>query len=191
MPYFRSIRNRRARKLVRGGFDLQLTSMLDILTIILVFMLKSQAVATTNFTSLPGMELPYSKSETIPVDSLHLIITPESMVFDDEEVLRFDVSDVEKAGSKSAYRFEKADLDEGGLRILPLYDALVRARERAEILRAKSDARDEEGNPLPFDGVLAVQADKHIHYDTLRRVMYTAASAGYRVFQLLALRHEI
>ena len=74
--------------------------------------------------------------------------------------------------------------------MVPLYGALVKAREKAELLRAKSKARDAEGNPLPFDGVLAVQADKRIAYDTIRKVMYTAYSAGFTVFRFLALRKD-
>ena len=56
--------------------------------------------------------------------------------------------------------------------------------------RAKSQARDEDGNPLPFDGVLAIQADKRISYDTLRRVMFTAGDAGFKVFRFLAMQQD-
>ena len=55
------------------------------------------------------------------------------------------------------------DIDEGGMRIARLYDALNSAREKAEVLRAKSPARDAQGNPLPFDGILAIQADKRVY----------------------------
>jgi len=164
--------------------------MLDILVIILVFLLKSYTVSTNHFSSVPGIQLPLSISQNPAYDSLHLIITPESMTFEDHRILDFVQTQESLQDLEPVYAFNNEDLDEGGRRVIPLYDALVRARDQAELLRAKSQARDEEGNPLPFDGILSIQVDKRIPYDVLRRVMYTAGTAGYKVFNLLAMRRE-
>ena len=75
--------------------------------------------------------------------------------------------------------------------MVPLYDALIKAKEKSELLRTKSKARDAEGKPLPFEGILAIQCDKRVHFDTIRRIMYTAGSAGYRVFRFLALKKDV
>jgi hypothetical protein len=93
--------------------------------------------------------------------------------------------------SQAQYNFKPTDTDENGMRLLPLYDALVKAREKAELLRAKNPARDANGNPLPFEGILAITADKRIKYDTLRKIMYTAGASGYKVFRFIAQRKEI
>ena len=185
---FRSIRFRRRRKKHRE-MELQLTSMMDVLVIILVFLLKSYSTSTNNFTTLPGLKLPISASQDLPPDSLHLIITPEGMTFESERIVEFSLSS-NSLGGEASYSIRPTDLAEDGRQIRPLFDALVKARDKAELLRAKSKARDEKGEPLPFDGVLAIQADKRVHYDTIRRIMYTAATAGYKVFRLLALKRE-
>jgi len=190
MPFHRSIRVRRNRKEIRRSFDLQLTPMLDVLVIILVFLLKTAAVTSTTFTSVAGIELPVSESPDVPPESLQLIVTPEAMTLEDQRIMDFVQSAASVGTAEASYEFARGDLDEGGRRVVPLYDALVKAREKAELLRAKSKARDADGNPLPFDGVLAVQADKRIAYDTIRKVMYTAYSAGYTVFRFLALRKD-
>lgn len=187
-----SIRTRRARRRIDNSFELQLTSMMDVLVIILVFLLKSYATSQNNFSSVKGIQIPYSKSELNPPDSLHLIITPEAMTFESERILDFNTSaDLNTSNEEVTYAFKKTDLDERGFRIMPLYDALVKAKDKSELLRAKSHARDDKGAPLPFDGILAIQADKRISYDTLRKVMYTAGAAGYRVFRLLAMKREV
>ena len=192
MPARKSIRSRRSRrKIAKGGFDLQLTSMMDVLVIILVFLLKSYATSTNAFTSVQGIQLPYSTSPDNPPDSLQVIITPEGMTFDNSRILDFLQTQASLGSAEAVYAFKPSDLDEGGRRILPLYDALIKARDKAELLRAKSKARDEKGNPLPFDGVLAIQADKRVNYDTIRKIMYTAATADYRVFRFLAQKREI
>jgi len=190
MPFYRSIRSRKKRRKINGDFELQLTAMMDILVIILVFLLKSYSAMTNSFTTLPGLKLPVSASMDIPPDSLQIIVTPEGMTFESDRIVQF-VKTADSAVSDDAnYAFKPNDLDEGGRRIVPLYDALIKARDKAELLRAKSRARDEKGEPLPFEGILAIQADKAIHYETVRKVMYTAATAGYRVFRFLALKRD-
>ncbi len=184
----RSITSRRGRHRISRTLDLPLTSMMDIFVIILVFLLKSYSASTHNFTTVPGMQLPLSGSPDMPPDSLYVIVTPEGVVFENERVLDFPQSAANAGSSDATYEFRKADLDEDGRRIIPLFDALTKAREKAELLRAKSKARTETGQPLPFDGILAIQADKKVRYETLRKIMYTAASAGYRTFRFLAMR---
>ena len=190
MAFQRSIRNRRVRRKIHKDFELQLTSMMDILVIILVFLLKSYSASTNSFSSVPGLKLPISKSQESPTDSLHLIVTPEAITFEDSRVVEFLQTSDSISGGQPSYAFKNEDLDEGGLRIARLFDSLTKAREKAELLRAKSPARDEKGNPLPFDGVLAIQADKRVKYDTLRKIMYTAGAAQFRVFRLLATRQD-
>jgi biopolymer transport protein ExbD len=191
----RSIRHRRGRKVIHKDFELQLTSMMDILVIILVFLLKSYATSTNSFSSVPGIKLPISKTQEMTPDSLNLIVTPEAITFENQRVVEFVQTADSLNGADSAdsasYAFKPDDLDEGGMRVARLYDALNRAREKAEVLRAKSPARDENGQPLPFDGILAIQADKRVKYDTLRKIMYTAGAAQFRVFRLLAMRQDI
>jgi biopolymer transport protein ExbD len=186
----RSIRSRRRKLNLNRAFELQLTSMMDVLIIIVVFLLKSYATSNNTFSSVPGLKMPISISPDVPSDSLQVIITPQSMTFENNKILEFDVKATEVGSNDAGYAFRKADLKEGGMLIVPLYDALMKARDRAELLRAKSPARDAEGKPLPFEGVLAVQADKQIQYDTIRRIMYTAASAGYKIFRFLAMKKD-
>ncbi len=186
----RGIRGRRRKARVAAHFELPLTSLMDVLVIILVFLLKSYSTSTNNFNTVPGMKLPISNSPDNPAMSLQVIVTPEGMTFENDRVLDFVQSAAGLGSSDAAYAFKATDLDEEGRRIVPLYDALIKARDKSELLRAKSKARDTEGKPLPFDGVLAIQADKRVQYDTIRKIMYTAATAGYRVFRFLATARE-
>jgi biopolymer transport protein ExbD len=192
MAFHRSIRSRRNRKKIGHHFELQLTSMMDVLVIIVVFLLKSYATSTNNFTTVPGLKLPTSGSIDPTPDSLQVIVTPEAITFEGARVLEFQVSAGGIGDSEATYTFNGKDLDpkERNLRIVPLYDALLKAKEASEVLRQKSQARDAEGKPLPFDGVLAIQADKRVRYDTIRKIMYTAAAAGYKTFRFLALKRD-
>ena len=189
MSIRKSIRNRRTRRNIHRDFDLQLTSMMDILVIILVFLLKSYSTSTHSFTTIKGIKLPYSKSQDVPRDSLHLIVTPAGITFDGKTVVSFVPLSPESPES-AAYAFANEDLTEGNMKIWKLFDALTKARQTAEENHKRLPLRDSSGNPIPFDGVLAIQADQKVMYDTLRKIMYTAGLAQFRTFRFLALRQE-
>lgn len=190
MSLRRSIRFRKARKRKHSESELPLTSMMDILVIILVFLLKSYSTSTHSLTTVPGIQIPISNSQEIPGESLQVIITPEGLTFENERIVDFVLTAAAAGSSESSYTFKKTDLDEENLRIIPLYDALIKAKDKADLLRAKSKARDENGQPLPFEGTLAIQADKRVRYETIRKIMYTAAAAGYKTFRFLAMSRE-
>jgi biopolymer transport protein ExbD len=189
MAASRGIQTRRGRRKIIKNFELQLTSMMDILIIIVVFLLKSYNISTNNFTTAAGLKLPISNSQDSPTDSLQVIVTPEALTVDSARILDFTQNAGDAGSSEATYAFKPTDLDEGGRRIVPLYDALVKAREKTEVLQAKSSSRV-DGKPVPFEGILAIQADKRVKYDTLRRIMYTAGAAGYKVFKFLAMKKE-
>ena len=186
---YNAIRNRRVRK-VKKEVDIQLTAMMDVMIIILVFLLKSYQTSINSFTSVSNIRIPYSYAQDTPLDSIHVIITPDALTFEDERIVEFlDAVNPDGTFSES-YRFKPEDLDEGNLRIIPLYIALVKSKEKSLLLRSQSKARDEEGKILDFDGILSIQADEKIRYQTLRKVMYTAAAAGFKVYRLLAKKRE-
>lgn len=185
----RGILSRRGRRKINRGFELQLTSMMDALVIIVIFLLKSYNISENNFSNPAGLQLPFSISKDSPTDSIQVVITPEFVAVDNERVLDF-LQTAASVGSKEAnYDFKRRDLDDSGRRIVPLYDALIKAKEKTELLLAKSKARV-DGKPIAFQGILAVQADKRVRYDTLRKVMFTSAAAGYKVFRFLATKQE-
>lgn len=188
----RSIRARRMRKTIKSGFDLNIVPLLDILVILLVFLLKAATVSSSSLQAANGLQLARSQSKDIPRDSLHLIVTPLSMTFENDKVLDFIVAadEVEEGGAPQ-FKLDDNMLDSRERKlIIPLYEALTRAKEKSDLIREKARFRDEEGNPLPFNGHLAIQADRRIEYDLLRKIMYTAGAAGYRVFHLIAQRKD-
>lgn len=186
-----SIRFRRNRRRVNQVFELQLTSMMDVLVIILVFMLKSYSTNAVNFNASTKIQMPSSLAEEMPGDGAHIIVDPDSLSFDGEKILNFiEIADPNVPGS--GYTMESSQLADQGHRIVPLYDALVRAREKAELMMSKAVIRDDKGQlkKPTFHGTLIIQADKNVRYDLMRKIMFTAGAAGYKTFKLVAMRKE-
>ena len=164
--------------------------MIDVLVIILVFLLKSYQTSTNNLTTVAGLQMPISSSIEDATDSLQVLITPEGITFDNQRIVDFVQSEASAGSTTGEYKFNVKDLDEDGRRVTALYDVLVKAREKSEVLKIQSPKRDEAGNPIPFDGILAITADKRVQYETIRKIMYTAGAAGYKVFRFIAQRKE-
>lgn len=179
----RSILNRKNRRRGKKDFELQLTSMMDMLIILVVFLLKSYSTNAVTFATSPNIKLPTSTAEESPIDATNVLIEPSVITIDGEKIV--DI--------KPGYELDGFQLKDGGRRILPLYDALVKTREKAELLMSKAVWKDQNGQlkePPKFQGTLILHADKAVRYDFLRKVMYTAGAAQYKVFKLVTVKKD-
>jgi biopolymer transport protein ExbD len=202
----RSILNRRKRLKIKKDFELPLTSMMDILIIILIFLLKSYTSTSVSFATSSKINLPISTTEDVPSDALHLIIEPTGIIFDNVKVVDFILPQGKNPNDlkpeDSTYEIDSTLLGDGGRKILPLYDAMIKAKENAELLMSKtkwvtpsntSNAQNtvnKETTTPKFQGIITIQADKSVRYELLRKIMYTAGSAQYKVFKFIAIKKE-
>ena len=134
---------------------LQLTSLIDIFTVLLLFLLKSLVVGGSVVTPFPGIDLPPSSASGSFKESPVLVVTTEQVVVDGAAACA--TADVEAASR---------------LKIDAVESALVELRARSERLAAKSENRR-------FEGKLIVQADESIPFHVLQKVMYTSQTAGF------------
>jgi len=143
--------------------QLKMTSMMDILTVLLLFLLKSFVVEGEVITPASGVELPESHSQTTPQESL---------------VVAIDQTRVSVGGEIVADLAQ----DDGGLLIAGLADRLDDAR--AQML-ALEERRGQEIESLER---ITVQGDRDMPYAVLRRVMYTCNQSGFAEVQLAVLK---
>lgn len=200
----RSILSRRSRTKVKKEFELQLTSMMDMLIILLVFLLKSYSSSTVSYATSPAIRLPNSNTQEVPADSsANLVVDPTAITLDGEKVVEFESTPGQPAttadgkpainAENATYEIKKDLMGDAGRRILPLFDALVKQREKSELLTSKAVWKDKDGNTVEkpkFEGTLVIHADKAVRYDVLRKIMYTAGAAQYKVFKLVTVKKE-
>lgn len=152
-------------------FPLQITSMIDMLTIILVYLLKSFAASSLDISPSKNMVLPASTSINQPSEALRLMVTKEGIFLGDKPtgaLVSFGVD-----GRLPASIVDKRD----GRFISPLYNALVAEADKTKAIAAKNET-------VKFEGRLIFQADRSLSYDIIKKVMYTASMAGYQDFKL-------
>ncbi|HXH73782.1 MAG TPA: biopolymer transporter ExbD [Bacteriovoracaceae bacterium] len=150
-------------------FDVDITSLLDILTILLVFLLQSYNSSGVTINVPKGIELPRSASETLNTFGVNIQVSKSQIWVDDTEVVNTDNTDNQNM------------FDEGGRRIVPLYNELVKIKETIK--------QSEKLSPQvkPFSGVANLVVEKSLKYSYLKRVMYTCAAAGFKEFKFVVL----
>lgn len=191
-----SILNRRSKRKIKRDFDLNITSMMDMLIILIVFMLKSYSMNAVAFATSSKISLPLSQAEDLPIDATNVIIEPTQLLLDGEKILDFKQAQEPEAqdlkAEQATYEVESRMLSDAGRRILPLYDALVKSREKAELMMSKAVWKDKDGNVTQpkFYGTLIIHADKSIRYEILRKIMYTAGAAQYKTFKFVTVKRE-
>lgn len=192
----KTILNRRSKRRIKKDFELQLTSMMDMLIILIVFLLKSYSMNAVAFATSSKITLPQSMAQDLPVDATNIIVEPTQILLDGEKIVDFKQAKEPNAqdlkADQASYEFEPQTLSDAGRRILPLYDALVKAREKAELLMSKAVWKDKQGNVTPpkFHGAVIIHADKSVRYELLRKIMYTAGAAQYKTFKFVTVRKE-
>ena len=156
-----------ARRNRRGGFSLQLTSMIDMFTILLVFLLKSFSTEGQIMTVTRDLRLPESSSRQAPTVLSVIAVTQEWLLVDGRPIVR--LTDI---GPQSP------------LVIQPLKEELTKLRSLSEGIGGLSAGLQ------GFSGSMAVQGDRDIPFEVLKRIMLTAGQVGYSNLHLAVLEKE-
>ena len=170
MARTRSITHKR-KKAKKGPIDVDITSLLDILVILLVFLLKSYNTSGVIMTIPQGIELPQSESQTANNAGVQIQVSKDKIYVDNVAVL-----DTEN--------LPKVVYDQAGRRIVPLFDELVKKKEEIKKLaKLAPQAQD-------FSGIANLIVDKSLKYSYLKKVMYTSAEAGFKEFKFVVMGEE-
>lgn len=157
----RSDRRRRSGHGPQGG--LRLTSMMDILTVLLLFLLKSFVVDGEAQVPPPGIELPKSTAAAAPEASLVIGIGDDALLVNAEKVA--SLAEVKASP---------------GMVIGALDARLGAVREQmAEIERAGGSSTQR---------IVTIQGDREIEFEVLEKVMYTLQQNGFEHIALAVLK---
>jgi biopolymer transport protein ExbD len=157
-------RRLRMRMALRPSGSVNLISMMDVLTVLLLFLLKSYVAGGEVMVPPPGIHLPASSAESPPQSSLIVAVDGDQIVVGGEKV-----ASVEEALS-------------GGLEIAGLAARLqMEAKHQEEIARM-------QGKTGPIARVATIQGDRDIEFRLLQRVMYTLNLNGYESVALAVIQ---
>ena len=167
----RQRKERKARRLPDGEASVTINSLMDAMTIILVFLLMNYSVDPLRIDQSDDLKVPASTTDINPDPSAAVTITARSIVVNDEVVVQVRDGIVDKVYKQG---------DETSLQIQPLFEAL-----NEEATRQKEMARL---SGQKFDGVLTLVADERTPYRLLTEVLYTAGQAEFQKFKFAVLK---
>ncbi len=144
---------------------LNLTSMMDMFTIILVFLLKTYATEGQLIQPTDSLTLPKSTIQTAPETALDLVVSKETIILNDKPIV--DLASVKK---------------EKGYIIQSLRDELL--------FHAREARKMEVQYGVPFSGKVTIQGDKDMEYKDLIKVMATCGASEYPNMRLVVYRKE-
>ncbi len=148
--------------------ELNITAMMDMMTIILVFLIKSYSTSSITVTASEDVRPPGSTTRVVPKDTIAITVTPKSVLVGDKKKVEL-------------VNMQPRPQDVKGKLIIPLDAALRREVEKLKYIA--------ERNPnAPFMKEVAIIGDRRVPYDLLSSVLYTAGQNQLENFRFVVLQ---
>lgn len=156
--------SRRKKHLLLSKDELNLTSMMDMMTIILLFLLKTYSTTGAILTASEDLKLPYSLSEESPQKEVSVAVTRHSILIGNDLVMNL------------------SDLNMNENLIPSLFTRLAQLAQEAK--------NDEIQFGKPFNNVVIVQADEDTPFQIIVKVLYTCGQSEFNKLRLLTYREQ-
>jgi biopolymer transport protein ExbD len=153
---------------------------MDMMTIILVFLLKSYSTSDISVKPDENLKLPVSTSQKAPELAVNLVVSQRNVVVDGVHVLNLD----HKTDDGDSTVVIPEDELKGQL-ISSLHDRLLEKAEAAKSLGEQTGNAEFE-----FKGEVLMQIHKDMPFSVVRQVMYTAGQAQFGKFRFVVYKSE-
>tara|TARA_B100001964_G_scaffold136026_1_gene150087 strand:+ start:245 stop:832 length:588 start_codon:yes stop_codon:yes gene_type:complete len=163
-------RKRKKKTINDDGKGPNINSLMDIMTILLVFLLKSYSADPVQLKAAPDLKPPFSTAQIKPDQSATVTITMNNLMVDDAAVLKIEQGKVDEAHRSG-----------GGFMIDPLFEALQSAVENQKQIASFNSAAE-------FSGIITIISDRNVPFSLLSQVMYTAGQAEFNKFKFLVVK---
>jgi biopolymer transport protein ExbD len=151
--------------------SLTLTPLLDMFTIILIFLIVSFESEDHGFEPNKEVQLPTSSARSVFKPAVNIAITPDSLLVEKEKTVELD-------------NFSFAPKYHDQQKIPPLVTKL-----EGYYAQITGETEAESGEEIDIDKpIVLVQADKKLQYDTLYLVLRSAAMAGFVKYRLAIMK---
>jgi hypothetical protein len=154
--------------------------MMDMMTIILVFLLKSYSTEDISVAASDDLKIPVSTSVKPTKLAVNVIVSRVDITVDGEWVLDLEQS-VDEDTSEEV--IQVPDDEKRGQLITKLFDRLLEKAETAKDLGVRTGNNDFE-----FKGEVLLQCDKRLPFNVVRQVMFTAGQAQFGNFRFVVVK---
>ena len=155
--------------------DVNITSLMDVLTVLLFFLIKSFSLSPAAINPPEGLRLPASELKDKMEESVSVVLSKNKLLMNEHVITDL------KNGVVS-----KSDLAEDQRTITKLHDKLSKEfeKKKAIFLSAGGDT-----SIMP-PGKILIQSDKRLKFKTIKLLLHTIAAAGYTDYQFVVTGEE-
>jgi biopolymer transport protein ExbD len=166
---------RKGSRTEKHEYPLNITAMMDMMTIILVYLLKSYSSDPGNITTSNDLQLANSSSRFRVEEAVPVAISKKSIMVNDRIV-----APVENGKVASTYKDRNQD---NSYLITPLMAAM-----KAEAEKQKNIAKYNKSKE--FKGLVLIVGDKMVPYRLLTEVLYTVGQAEFGQYKFVVTVNE-
>ena len=166
---------RKARERAGEIKELNIVAMMDMMTILLVFLLKSYQASTLSVNMSESLTIPVSSTQLVPQENISITVSMNEVAVNDRKVVPLQLG-VIPAAYKEGGRAE-------AFYVGSIFDAL-----KKEVDKQKYIAQYNKN--APFSGRINVVADKRVTYRTLMEVLYTAGQAELGEYKFMVMKND-
>jgi biopolymer transport protein ExbD len=150
--------------------DLNIVPMMDMMTILLVFLIKSMTASAENIALDQDLQMPKAQTSTEARGALNVQVTANWILVEGQKVVPIKRGKVDPADKRDG---------ETGFSITKLYDEMKKQSER--------DKRRAAITGDKASGELTLMAHYNTPYRLILEVLYTAGEAEYGKYRLLVM----
>jgi biopolymer transport protein ExbD len=165
-------KKRKKRRAEDKKLDVSINSLLDVLSVILVFLMKSYSTSSVQVKPSADLQVPFTHSVEQVEESTAITITRKDVMVDDAPVVTL-----------SDGKVAESDRSEAGFLIDPLFSRLKDEVAKLKKIEAKNSS-------AKFKGVCTIIADRYVPFPVIAQVMYTAGQAEYGDFKFALIKSE-
>lgn len=163
---------RKRIKLKRKPMEqLRLTSLIDLMTVILIFLLQTYSAVEFQVTPSELLHLPQSVNTKVPVQSVQMIVAKNAILVEGVIVAKVDAQSFEIEGVAPQE--------------LIIDNVLAVLRKQSDLGRRRAERLGQE-----YLGEITIQAHKTIPYKLLVKALVTAGKAGFGDIKFMAYKVE-
>src|SRR5580692_3702523 len=151
--------------------DLNITPMMDMMTIILVFLLKSFSSSASTITFDSNLQVPKSSTQLKMKLALAITVTKKVILVEGDAIAPINSGKVDPTVKRDG---------ENGYYITPLVEILEK--------HARREKKVADLTGQKFEAQLMIVADQTTPYRLLTEIIYSCGQAGYANYRLLVLK---
>lgn len=151
---------------------LNIYPMMDMMTILLVFLIMQFAATTAETVQSEQLQIPYSTSDIEPEGSVSVQISRNEIVVDGDKVLTLRNGQVDPSQKQGGGT---------GFLVTPLLATMQQHRDRLKLIAQRNPQR-------AFRGEVQIIADKRTPFRTLAEVIYTLGQSEFRTVRFVVLK---